>query len=101
MSNMSDHQTIHGIGRLHRGHRNLGCVGFLMEITRTGEVGKLRFDPVPDGAQGDVFSLHLPDGRIIECQADENCRSFQPIGDGPHPERRVNRRPLVASRLLV
>jgi hypothetical protein len=97
---MAQTQNLRGVGRLYRGQRNLGCVGYVMQIT-DGQIAFVKFDPIPDGAEGDVFSLHLADGRILECQAAENCRYFQPVGAGPHAERRVQRRPTAAARLLV
>ena len=97
---MSQSQTITGTGRLHRGQRNLGCVGYRLEIAASGKISVVQFDPVPDGAEGDVFSLNLADGRILECQAAFDCRYFEVLGDGPHPERRATRRASV-SRLLV
>jgi len=97
---MSQGETIVGTGRLHRGQRNLGCVGYRLELTAAGQVTIVQFDPVPDGLEGDVFSLNLADGRILECQAAEDCRYFQVLGNGPHPERRAVRRASNA-RLLV
>ena len=94
-------QTISGVGRLHRGQRNLGCVGYRLEISTTGEVSVVEFDPAPYGANGEVFSLNLADGRILECQAAENSRYFMVIGDGPHPERRAIRRPISTARFLA
>ena len=98
---MSQDQTIAGVGRLFRGQRTLGCVGYRMEIAVDGQVTILEFDPVPDGREGDVFSLSLADGRILECEAGEHCRRLQVRGEGLHIERRVNRRPSALSRLLV
>jgi hypothetical protein len=37
----------------------------------------------------------------MECQAAEHCRYFLVLGDGPHPERRAQRRPTLTGRLLV
>ena len=96
---MSQPETFSGVGRLHRGQRNLGCVGYVSRMTGDGLI--LQFDPVPDGAQGEVFSLRLADGRLMECEAAENCRHFVVLGDGPHPERRIQRRPTSTARLLV
>jgi hypothetical protein len=96
---MSQPETFSGVGRLYRGQRNLGCVAYVSKIIGTGVI--MQFDPVPDGAQGDVFSLRLADGRIMECQAAEHCRYFLVLGDGPHPERRVQRRPTPTARLLM
>jgi hypothetical protein len=84
---------------LHRGQRNLGCVGYVVKMTGSGQV--VQFDPVPDGARGDVFSLQLEDGRLMECEAAENCQYFTVLGEGPHPERRMQRRPTSTARLLV
>lgn len=98
---MSQSQTISGVGRLHRGQRALGCVGYRLEIAPSGHVSIVEFDPVPDGTQGEIFSLNLADGRILECQAAENCRYFQVIGDGPHAERRKARRISPTSRRLI
>ena len=64
---MSPSQTFQGVGRLHRGHRNLGCVGYSLQSIN-GPATIVRFDPMPDAAQGDVFHLTLEDGRILECQ---------------------------------
>jgi hypothetical protein len=98
---MSQGQTISGVGRLHRGQRTLGCVGYRLEIASSGHASIVQFDPVPDGMQGEIFSLDLADGRILECQAAESCRYFQVIGDGPHDERRKTRRISPMSRMLV
>jgi hypothetical protein len=97
---MSQGQTVSGVGRLHRGQRTLGCVGYRLEFTSSGQVSIIEFDPVPDGTQGEIFSLNLADGRILECQAAENCRYFHVVGDGPHAERRKTRRITPTSRLL-
>jgi hypothetical protein len=96
---MSQLETFSGVGRLHRGQRSLGCVAYISKMTAVGLI--VQFDPVPDGGQGDVFSLRLADGRIMECQAAEHCRYFVVLGDGPHPERRTQRRPTSTARLLV
>jgi hypothetical protein len=98
---MSRSRTIAGVGRLFRGQRNLGCVGYRLVVATDDQVTVVEFDPVPDGGQGDVFSLNLGDGRILECEAGEHCRYFQVRGDGPHAERRVNRRPSALARLLA
>jgi hypothetical protein len=37
----------------------------------------------------------------MECQAAEHCRYFVVLGDGPHPERRTQRRLTGTARLLV
>src|SRR4051812_7600719 len=98
---MSHVQTITGVGRLHRGPRTLGCVGYRLAVGSNGEVTIIEFDPVPDGTRGDVFSLNLADGRILECEAAEDGRHFHVRGNSPHAERRANRRPPPAARLLV
>jgi hypothetical protein len=97
---MSQQQTIAGVGRLFRGQRTLGCVGYRLEVGSNGQIKIVQFDPVPDGGRGDVFSLNLGDGRILECEAAEHCQYFHVLGDGPHAERRVNRRPSAVSRAL-
>ena len=70
-------------------------------MTASGTVSVVEFDPVPDGGEGDIFSLSLGDGRILECEAAEHCRYFQVRGDGPHPDRRARRRQSGFGRLLV
>jgi hypothetical protein len=96
---MSESQTIAGVGRLFRGQRNLGCVAYRLEMTGSGAGSIVKFDPPPDGGQGDVFTLSLSDGRILECEAAEQGRYFQVRGEGPRAERRVRRR--SGLRLLV
>jgi hypothetical protein len=98
---MSQLQTITGVGHLYRGQRNLGCVWYRLEMMSGGQMTTIEFDPVPDGGQGDIFSLHLSDGRILECQAAERCQFFRVMGDGPHAERRVSRRLSAVPRLLA
>jgi hypothetical protein len=98
---MSQVQTITGVGRLYRGQRTLGCVWYGLEMTDGGEMTTVQFDPVPDGGEGDIFSLRMADGRILECEAARRCRYFHIVGDGPHPERRSNRRLSLSARLLI
>ena len=52
MLEMSQGNTISGVGRLHRGHRCLGCVGYTLHIGAAGQVMVVDFDPTPDGAMG-------------------------------------------------
>ncbi len=98
---MSQGQTVSGVGRLHRGQRSLGCVGYRLELATTGHDSVVEFDPPPAGMKGEVFSLNLADGRILECEVVENSRYFLVIGDGPHPERRSIRRPTSTARFLA
>ena len=100
MREMSQGNTISGVGRLHRGHRCLGCVGYTLHIGATGQVMVVDFDPTPDGAGGDVFHLNLEDGRILECQTLEDGQHYAVLGDGPRPERRHQRRPSPSARAL-
>jgi hypothetical protein len=94
---MSQGQTFQGVGRLHRGHRNLGCVGYSLE-SGSGPTKLVRFDPMPDAALGDVFHLTLEDGSILQCQVlSEDATDFAVL-NGPQPERRVNRRPAPTTR---
>ena len=101
MSGMSKPETISGVGRLHRGHRCLGYVGYTLCMTAPGQAMVVRFDPMPDDAGGDVFHLNLEDGRILECQKLEDGKHCAVLGDGPRPERRRHRRPPPAARALI
>ena len=95
---MSDGQTLRGVGRLHLGQRNLGCVGYaLQKVSPAATV--VRFDPMPDAARGDVFHLTLEDGRILECQVLTE-QSYCAVLDGPRVERRHARRPSPHARAL-
>jgi hypothetical protein len=97
---MSQSQTVYGIGRLHRGHRNLGCVGYRLQSI-AGSATVVVFDPMPDAAQGDVFHLTLEDGRILECQMLRESDTFCAVIEGPRAERRHHRRPAPASRAFL
>jgi hypothetical protein len=99
MQLLSQGQTLCGVGRLHRGHRNLGCVGYSVQCYE-GPATVVRFDPMPDAAQGDVFHLTLEDGRILECQVLNEYTTFCAVIDGPRVERRHRRRPAPATRFL-
>ena len=55
----------------------------------------VRFDPMPEAAQGDVFHLTLEDGRILECQV---LTTYCVVLDGPRIERRHHRRPAPLTR---
>jgi hypothetical protein len=95
---MSQGQTYTGVGRLHRGHRNLGCVGYILQsVTDASMV--VQFDPMPEGAAGDVFNLTLEDGRVLECQV--LTTTYCAVVDGPRVERRTHRRPAPAARALI
>lgn len=97
---MSQDQTFFGVGRLHRGHRNLGCVGYnLRNVNGTATV--VRFDPMPDAAQGDVFHLTLEDGRVLECQVLDEYTTYCAVLDGPRVERRQHRRPAPITRAYL
>jgi len=96
---MSQSQTFQGVGRLHRGHRNLGCVGYSLQ-SLSGPATIVRFDPMPDAAQGDVFHLTLEDGRILECQVLAGYAAYCAVLDGPRPERH-HRRPAPLSRAFL
>ena len=98
---MSQSQTFQGVGRLHRGHRNLGCVGYSLQSSN-GPATVVRFDPMPDAAQGDIFHLTLEDGRILECQVmAEYAAKYCAVIDGPRVERRVHRRPAPITRAFL
>jgi len=88
-----------GVGHLHRGYRNLGCVGYTLHITAS-QTMVVQLDPMPEGANGDVFHLNLEDGRILECQTLDGSKFCVVLGDGPRPERRQHRRPSPSSRAL-
>ena len=92
------HGQTRGVGRLHRGYRNLGCVGYSLESIR-GAATVVRFDPMPDAAAGDVFHLTLEDGRILECQVLNEYVTYCAVLDGPRVERRQQRRPTPAARI--
>jgi hypothetical protein len=97
---MSQAQTFQGVGRLHRGHRNLGCVGYSLQSVH-GPATIVRFDPMPEAAQGDVFHLTLEDGRILECQVLSEYAKYCAVIDGPRTERRAHRRPAPSARTLL
>jgi hypothetical protein len=59
----------------------------------------VQFDPMPDGAKGDVFNLTLEDGRVLECQV--LTTTYCAVVDGPRAERRSHRRPAPAARVLI
>jgi hypothetical protein len=99
MRQLSQGQTLRGVGRLHCGHRNLGCVGYTLQgLNETVTV--IRFDPMPDAAPGDVFHLTLEDGRVLECQV-LNEYTHCAVLDGPRAERRQHRRPARAMRAYI
>jgi hypothetical protein len=100
MSQMSQGQTIRGVGRLHCGHRNLGCVGYLVQSVR-GQATVVRLDPMPDPAYGDIFNLTLEDGRILECQLMDPQTTYCAVLDGPRIERRYYRRPAPRTRAYL
>jgi hypothetical protein len=91
MAQLSQAQTLRGVGRLHCGHRNLGCVGYCLQDF-PGQTVVVRFDPMPDATPGEVFHLTLEDGRILECQVVEAYTACCAVIDGPRVERRHYRR---------
>ena len=97
MGLLSDVPALSGVGRLFRGHRNLGCVGYSVQNV-SGQRAVVRFDPWPDAAHGDVFNLTLEDGRILECQVLDAHTTYCAVLDGPRMERRQHRRPAPISR---
>jgi Fe-S-cluster containining protein len=100
MPEMSQEQTFYGVGRLHRGHRNMGCVGYCLQNIN-GSTTVVRFDPMPEAAQGDVFHLTLEDGRILECQVLNEYTTYCAVLDGPRIERRHHRRPAPMTRAYL
>jgi hypothetical protein len=100
MKQLSQGTTLRGVGRLHRGHRNLGCVGYSVQTGGT-TVTIVRFDPMPDAANGDVFHLTLEDGRILECQVLDERTTDCAVLDGPRIERRHHRSPAPATRAFL
>jgi len=98
MSFLSYGQTLCGVGRLHRGHRNLGCVGYTVQAA--GGPAVVKFDPMPDAARGDVFHLTLEDGQILECQVLNESASHCTVITGPRSERRQLRRPAPSARFF-
>ena len=100
MAELLHGQTIRGVGRLHRGHRNLGCVGYTVQ-RGTGQATVVRFDPMPDATHGDVFHLTLEDGRILECQVLTQAATYCAVLDGPRIERRHHRRPAPTTRAYL
>ena len=97
---MSQEQTLRGVGRLHLGQRNLGCVGYVLQSFE-GANAVIRFDPMPDAAHGDIFHLTLEDGRVLECQVLTTSSTFCAVIDGPRPERRHHCRPTPATRAYL
>jgi hypothetical protein len=91
MAQVSQVQTLRGVGRLHCGHRNLGCVGYVLQDSPEHSL-EVRFDPMPDATQGEVFHLTLEDGRILECQVIDVDPTYCAVLDGPRIERRRHRR---------
>jgi hypothetical protein len=85
---------------LHSGHRSLGCVGYTLQAIE-GPATVVRFDPMPNASQGDVFHLTLEDGRILECQVLTNRANSCAVIDGPRPERRHYRRPAATARAFL
>ncbi|HUP39789.1 MAG TPA: hypothetical protein VM115_06685 [Vicinamibacterales bacterium] len=100
MAELSQGRTVYGVGRLHRGHRNMGCVGYSIQNVN-GTATVVRFDPMPDAARGDVFHLTLEDGRILECQVLDDCTTYCAVLDGPRVERRHHRRPAPLTRAYL
>jgi|SRR6185436_12018926 len=97
MQQLSQGQTIRGVGRLHCGHRTLGCAGYTLQ-TLNDTMTVVHFDPMPDAALGDVFHLTLEDGRILECQILTEYPTYCTVLDGPRVERRRRRRPAPMTR---
>jgi hypothetical protein len=100
MPEVSRRDTIYGVGRLHCGHRNMGCVGYSLQ-TLNSQTTVVRFDPMPDAAHGDVFHLTLEDGRILECQVLNEYTTYCAVIDGPRIERRHHRRPAPMTRAYL
>src|SRR5688500_14947606 len=101
LEHMSRTPTFDGVGRLYRGHRNLGCVGYSLQ-SLPGQSTVVRFDPMPDAAKGDVFHLTLEDGRILECQVmSDHAARYCAVIYGPRVERRVHRRPAPITRAFL
>jgi hypothetical protein len=100
MPQMSQERTLYGVGRLHRGHRNMGCVGYSLKNIN-GSMTVVQFDPMPDAAHGDVFHLTLEDGRILECQVLDEYTTYCAVLDGPRTERRQHRRPAPITRAYL
>jgi hypothetical protein len=100
MAHVSQGQTLRGVGRLHCGRRNLGCVGYLLQDVPDHSM-VVRFDPMPDTTQGEVLHLTLEDGRILECQVLDISPTCCAVLDGPRVERRQHRRraPVVRAYL--
>jgi len=97
MAQLSHAQALSGVGRLFRGHRNLGCVGYNLH-SLSDQRAVVRLDPWPDAAPGDVFHLTLEDGRILECQVLDECTTYYAVLEGPRVERRQHRRPTPINR---
>jgi hypothetical protein len=100
MQPVSQGQTLRGVGRLHCGHRNLGCVGYMLQ-SLNGTMTIVRFDPMPDAAEGDVFHLTLEDRRVLECQVLREYITYCVVLDGPRIERRRHRRPAPLTRAYM
>ena len=98
MAQLSHVQALSGVGRLFRGHRCLGCVGYSVQAVGS-ERAVVRFDPWPDAALGDVFNLTLEDGRILECQVLDTYTTYCAVLEGPRIERRQHRRPAPIARV--
>jgi hypothetical protein len=99
MAHVPQGQSIRGVGRLHRGYRNLGCVGYVLQYSNERTV--IQFDPMPEAAQGDVFHLTLEDGRILDCQVPSDYTVYCAVLDGPRVERRHHRRPPPSARAYL
>ena len=61
----------------------------------------VRFDPMPEAAEGDIFHLTLEDGRVLECQVLAGPATYCAVVDGPRTERRHHRRPAPMTRAYL
>jgi len=93
-------ETLRGVGRLHAGHRALGCVGYFVYSDADGRNEAVKLDPMPDGTSSDIFLLTLEDGRILACQATADGGSCTVLAGGPLTERRHHRRLSPVARAL-
>jgi hypothetical protein len=97
MTQSSSPQMRRGIGRLHDGHRTLGCVGYALDL-RTTDVA-VELDPMPAAIEGEVFQLVLEDGCTLDCRVVNALENRCSVVDGKRIERRQRLRPTGRAHL--
>jgi hypothetical protein len=84
---------LHGTACVKCGRRDLGAIGYHVEVSAGGHASIVKFERRPNAKGGDHLHLTLEDGRMLDCEVLDASSYCAVVGDGPYYDRRALERP--------